>query len=78
MYDAERESMLTTQLAILESQVEVRDKMLGHLRSEISRKDVLIKKLMEASAHKTISYDLIADQLDKKDADGDVEAGTIG
>ena len=45
MYESDSVSMLTTQIAILESQIEVRQKTIEHLRSEISRKDILIKNL---------------------------------
>ena len=47
MYESDSVSMLTTQIAILESQIEQREKTISHLRSEISRKDGLIKTLVE-------------------------------
>lgn len=37
MYESDTVSMLTTQLAILESQIEVRDKTIGSLRSELAQ-----------------------------------------
>jgi uncharacterized coiled-coil protein SlyX len=80
-------SMLTTQLAILESQLSVRDKrikalesdigmrdsIICNLRTDMTKKDVFIKKLQEASAYKTISYDLKKEMLDFED-----DAGTVG
>ena len=87
MYEQDNESMLTTQVAILESQLSVRDKsikalesdigmrdsIICNLRTDMTKKDVFIKKLQEASAYKTISYDLKKEMLDFED-----DAGTVG
>jgi len=87
MYEQDNESMLTTQVAILESQLSVRDERIKalesdiglrdaticNLRTDMSKKDVIIKKLQEASAYKTISYDLKKEMLDFDD-----DAGTNG
>lgn len=87
MPESDAVSMLTTQLAILESQLSVRDKrikalesdvgmrdsIICNLRTDMEKKDVIIKKLQEASAYKTISYDLKKEMLDFED-----DAGTVG
>lgn len=73
MYESDSVSMLTTQIAILESQIEVRQKTIEHLRSEISRKDILIKNLADASAYKMIKHEL----LDNSKPYGE-DAGNLG
>jgi chromosome segregation ATPase len=86
MYESDTVSMLTTQIAILESQIAVRDERvkrletdLGHsesvirkLHNDIEKKNALLKRLHEEAAY---------DELAKKGItfpDHQEDAGSIG